>query len=483
MSQNDELILYFDLLAAVVRKYVRLWILVGPALFVAFLILMLLLFPQTYEATVSLSVQHAPNAGSGSSGLSALLGQTSQEKYIGVLKSRRLAEEVEKQIHLKSFYHLRTERDADDLLMHHVVPVDNANDGLLYVSVRLPGPARWALGADLRRTQVKELAAKAANLYAIALQHYYATSDNDRDSVLLRAGQRELERAQAAYHRASERLMAFVQHLKGITPDESPSVDTASTSGALESLYTDYGKTAAEISALEKTNTLLRAGVLKQLSHLSELPADDPLLRTARMNLALAENNYNQLVYAQQLSPTNPQVVQARAQVELARKALQQQEKGYLYRLDTQYIANQARLKALQAQENRILGLIKLAAQHLFVRRELSTQLALLEANQKLALATLQTVEEEAVRLRLSTVSGKSRISVVDSALPPRTGSPGLLTFGALSFILALLPLGYFIVRGYLRAVAERVAPPEFAEEAVLPKAEQAVEAERLPSR
>lgn len=481
MSQNDEIVLHLDQLALVVRRYLRLWVLIGPALFVVFLALLLFFFPQTYEATVSLSVQHTESPTS-SSGLSALLGQTSHEKYLGVLKSRRLAQQVESQIHLRDFYRLPSERDAVDMLMRHVVPVDNAADGLLYVTVKLPGPPRLAPGVAQRRSEVKGLAAKAANLYAVALRQYYASSDNDRDSVLLRAADRELAHAQAAYRRTSQRLVDFVHQLKGLPPDETPSVDSASSTTVLDSLYTEYGKTAYQISALSKSNALLRKDLLQQLSHLSILPADDPLLRTARANLMAAENNYNQLLYVQQFAPSNPQVVQARAQLELAKKALRQQEKGYLYKVDTEYLANQARLKVLQAQQNRILGLIKLAAQHLFIRRELSTKLALLDADQKLALAALQTAEGEAVRLRLSTVSGKSRISVVDTAIPPRTGSPGFLTFGAISFILALLPLFYLIPAGYIRAVAQRGTLPS-EEEAMLPTTDESVEVQHLPSR
>ena len=445
---EDTLIIYGNLLKSVISKWTKRWLVIGSSLFVLSIACFLFFLPQTDTATLSLSIQ---KTGASISALSALTGQTQETKYIGILKSRLLAETVENHFHLKNFYRLHSERDAYDMLMNSISPNDNASDGLLYVTFSLPAPPRLALGENQRRNQVANLTSDILNLYSKALKQYYATSDNDRDSVLIRTGIEEVRKARLRYVQATHDLMAFIDHLKRVSPESAPLSASQTSSSPIQSLYTQAAEAQTEISALEQTQRTQENGIRRQLEHLSSLPTEDPLLRIARENAALAQANIDQLTRVEQLAAENPQVIRARAQMALALRTLQQQKNSYLGQYPSQYLAAQTKLVAQQARLSQLESLIQRLAGHLSTQRILSARLALLEENQQADLATLKAADAEYTQMRINTVSGKSRISVVDSALPPRHSKPGLLLFAVFGMIIAILPFFVIIFVDYIK--------------------------------
>ncbi len=446
--QDKDVILDTALLARVCRRWMSVWKIIGPLLFVVLLLIFLLAVPQKYTATSSVSVQQSANT---SSPLSVLTGSSSSKKYIGILQSRKLAAEVESKVNLKSFYHLKTNRDAELKLQQSLGVNDSPADSLLHVSVTLSAPPRFWFWANAKRQQTSQLAAKAANAYVQQLKLYYSSSDNDVDSVLLRTGRQVVAKADAKYHAATSALIAFVQGLNDVSPAAAPS--TANNGGVaavtLSQLYSQEAAAETALAALNKTRTLQEEGLFRQLRNVNSLPAEDPLLRSARADLLNAQARYDDLTQVQQLASGNPEVVQARAALQLAARQLDNQKQGYYSNLTTAYIDTQTKIAQQRATLKSVLDLIRTASRQLAKQRGLSTEMALLQQNQKASLSALEAAQSEYVHLRLTSVSGQSRFLTVDTALSPRRSAPSLLLSLALSLLLTLLPLAALIAGSY----------------------------------
>ncbi|MDQ2798942.1 MAG: hypothetical protein M3Y13_04785, partial [Armatimonadota bacterium] len=132
--QQDDIIIDGSQLTRAFRRQLRIGIPLGLFLFGLLLLLALGLVPRSYTATVSIALQQPSG---GTSALAALTGAgAANKRYLGVLKSREMAETVERHVRLRDLYGARqfpTEEDAVTLLMKSVKPDDNAADGLLYV--------------------------------------------------------------------------------------------------------------------------------------------------------------------------------------------------------------------------------------------------------------------------------------------------------------------------------------------------------------
>src|SRR5438874_2322653 len=118
-------------LGQILRQRRRAIAALGLAVFAISLVAFLLLLPQTFTSTISISLQQPTSAiGSGLGQLFGL-GAGSNAKYIGVLRSERLAREVEHVANLHALYHLSTARKAIAKVQNSVKVENNASDGLL----------------------------------------------------------------------------------------------------------------------------------------------------------------------------------------------------------------------------------------------------------------------------------------------------------------------------------------------------------------
>lgn len=411
----------------------------GPAVLLLLALAQLFFLPQTYTAVASVSVMQSQAA----SPLAALAGQTEPHKYIGVLQSRALAEQVESKIHLQQLYNLPTHRKAVEKLMQIVQPDDNANEGLLYVSVSLAGPPKWAPGAELRREDIENAAAAAANTYVAGLRRFYSQTDNDKDSVLLRAGSQALARAEADYNSASHAVMNFVVSLRNVPIDRAPAGTGDNSSvgpNVITSLLTSEDQLNGRIQAAEAAKAATLAGTNRLLSHAAQMPEDDPLLMTSRYRLDTAIQRLKQLRESQQLGEDNPQVVQAKQDVAIAAAALATASNAALRGLTSASVKTESDIQSLIAERNAIAEEIHQEAVRMPVRRELTETFRQLEANQEIALSKLKEVEAKAADLQLSAVSGNSRVTSVDTALPPDSSTPGYarILLSALALVLVL---------------------------------------------
>ena len=405
--------------------------------------------PQSFTATTSVAVQTSSSGAGGA--LMALAGaETDTKRYIGVLKSRMAASQVEQVVHLRTFYHLKTEDDAIDMLIKGMKPDDNATDGLLYINVSLPGPARLQ-PAGARRNQVKRLAAIAANQYAAALRSYYTYNDTDRDSVLLRGADEELQRARANYKASTAQLRGFVSGLRNVDPRAATLADSDNATaggGEIGKLYEALAQVETQISSVQAGYGTERQMVQGQLQSIANIPAEDPLLTSARQ--AVAQDKTEIRLLRAQYGDSYPSVVRAGARLAADEAELARQITGIRSSKTSRQVSVQAQLESLKARRLTLQQQVVLAEKHLNIGRRLGGNLLEIKTEWQLALGALKTATEEAEKVRVENAAAQSRVAVVDVAEPPKNGSPGILVIVALSLVLALLCVAVAFVRAYL---------------------------------
>ena len=142
-----------NLIFIVFRRRLKLFLIVGVVLFALCLLVGFFLFPQSYTSTVSISIQ----SNSSPAGALALLGGSNgPKKYIGVIKSRRLIAEIDKVVNLRELLDFpdteKGQEEALDKVVKELKVEDNVNDGLLYITVNLSGPAKLASDPRGRRS-------------------------------------------------------------------------------------------------------------------------------------------------------------------------------------------------------------------------------------------------------------------------------------------------------------------------------------------
>lgn len=434
------------------RRQMRTWLWVGPLVFALFLLLALFLIPRTYTAAVSVAMQQpsAPN-----STLAILTGGGVNRRYQGILKSRDMAQTVERHVQLRQFYGIRTEEDAVTLLTKSIKLDDNAADGLLYINISLPGQPKLSLARYPTQAQVENKVAETANAYALALKEYYLTNDTDTGAVLLRGADKEVRQARADYEDQLEQVMAFSRGLRHVDPRSAPmsstgGTDSAVAAGGLGSLYSDLAHVEADLRSQQAAQKAQQEGVSRQLENLPQVPAGDPLLTDARSKVT---QDQTALAAALKLyGPENPAVIRAQTQLTADQAQLARQVQGVTNKLTTPNSSNEQQIQALNARETVLMKQIAEAERMVANHRDLSGELGRLQTEVSLRLDYLRTSLTEAARIRLENVSALSRMTVIDYALPPKSGSPGALTLGLGSF----LPVVFFfllaVTRDYLRS-------------------------------
>lgn len=474
-KSSDEISVDGARLRRAFRRQARLWLFLGPLGAGLLLLLLAALVPRTYTASTSVALQQPSGGGSA---LALLTGGSGSKRYLGVLKSRALAEAVERHVQLRQLYGVqtfKTEEDAAEFLMKSVKPDDSATDGLLYVAVSLPGPPKLALHASPTTAQAAATAADAANAYARGLKEYYATSDTDQGAALLRGADKEVRLARAHYDDALARSLDFTRGLSRVDPRSAPpltaavpadggrtgsfgsSADASTAASGLAGLYVALNQVNAELSATQAVRATGQALIGSQLRDLSRVPTDDPLLADARNRVIQDQSTYNES--SRLYGPENPSVIRAQTQLSVDQAVLDRQIQGVQKNLTTPDIRSAEQIKGLYARQTALLGQIASAQRHLGVSRRLSGEAARLQAEVGIQLAVLQTTLSEAAKIRLENASSLSRMTVIDTAIPPKNGEPGLTKLAAACLALAVLAFLVAVILEYLRAAPKSSSP------------------------
>lgn len=420
------------------------------------LLLALCLVPRTYTSSVSLAIQQ-PSPGGGALALLSGGAGGASKRFLGVLKSREAAEQVERHIHLQQLYgtgKFPTEEDAAEFLMKSVKPDDNTADGLLYITVTLPGQPKLSVRHSPREAQIKTVVAQAANDYALALKEYYRTSDTDQGAVLLRGADKEVRQARADYDDAFERAVNFSRGLRGVDPRSAPApgqtgTDTGNAGDALGMLYTSLAEVQAQLKADQAARQTRDTLTEQQIRNLSSVPADDSLLTTARSQVTQDQAAYNSAFKL--YGPENPLVIKAQTQLQIDQGQLARQIQGVKRRLTTPNLRSDEQIQSLYAKQAALLGQIAQAGRRLGIKRELSGEFTRLQTEVTIRLAVLSTTMTEAAKVRLENASAGSRMSIIDTAIPPQSGEPGLLRLSAACLGLVILAFLITVIRAYLR--------------------------------
>lgn len=468
----------------------RLWLWLGP-LSAALLFLALgVLVPRTYTATTSVALQQS----SGASPLAQLagVGGGGGKRYLGVLKSRELAAAVERHVQLRQVYGTKvfpTEEAAISLLMNSVKPDDNAADGLLYIAVTLPGPPKLALHPSPSVPQVEDAAADAANDYALALKEYFATSDTDQGAALLHGADRQVRLARAGYEDALARSLDFTRGLSRVDPRSLPAaagagqasggddssapassaaapsppgrgIDSETAASGLAGLYQTLNQVQAQLSETQAVRATGQALIGTQIQDLSKVPTDDPLLTDVRSRVTQDRIVYRTLsaLYPPGSEDLHPNLLAARQRLEFDQADLNRQVEGIKQRLTTPDVRSAEQIKGLYAKQAKLVAQIASAQQHLGISRQLSGEAGRLATEVAIQLDVLRTTLSEAAKIRLDNASSLSRMSIIDAALPPKSGEPGTAKLAAACLALAIAGFLVGIVVDYFRLAPPRPA-------------------------
>ncbi len=460
ITPDSDLALDTRMLLRLTRNRMKTWLVLAPGVFIVCVALQGLVQSQKYSATATMSMESS-EPGPSSSPLAILTGASSDSKVIGLLESRRLALMVAKRVPIQRAYGLPNELAAAGMLTKGIKAEVNSSTGLLEVTITLPGPPLLAPGTGVRKKQICDLTAACANAYSKALGDYYSQYDNTRDSVIQRSAKHELALARRDYDTASNNVLDFLNSLKTYDPRTSPDTSTAAN---LAQFYQEAASTDASLQAALAAQSDKASGIHRQLTDINHLPLEDPFLQAERERLSQAQLQYHELTQVEMLANQNPLVVRAAARLAAAQAALDRQETAYRQYYTTDSVTMSANIASLRAKLTAITNAIRASAKRLPAQRDLAYQMDQLKGEQQLQFGRLKETLTRYVDVKLSTVSGRSRVTVVDTALAPQSGAPGLIRIFVLSVFACIVVCMFQLGRDYLRefeATSAATAPPK----------------------
>jgi uncharacterized protein involved in exopolysaccharide biosynthesis len=381
-----------------------------------------------------------------------LIGPTGANKtYLGILESRSFAEHAEDIVNLRALYDLPTRDDAVEMVQNAAKAEENVLDGLTYIHVSLPGPARLAPDRNGMREKVRRTTATIANAYSTEFRRYLKENDTERDSVMRRQAETEMTSARSNYQQALNKWLAFVKspgNAKALMYSGSErAANVARSSSApseIAALYQSRADIEQQIAAAKARNTATNDILRNSGKDMRNWPQEEPLLMEARAQVSTARELLDQRRIS--LAETHPQVVDAKKQLALAEQRLQEQATTILKGTTSDTI----RMQALQASSDMVNRQIAEVEKNFQTGSEQAAQLQVLSYEVGLRLKVLETAASRYSELILSTVPAQNRMNIMDTALPPRFGKPGIGTILAVSLFMPLLIIGVWFVIEYV---------------------------------
>ncbi len=444
----------FPLLRDILRRKAATLALVGLVVGGGYALRQLYSAPQQFMSECSVAMQQSGPVGI-PSGLSALLGGAGggSHKYMGLLASRMMAEKVERRLDLAQRLRLSSRKEAVNLLRNGMKPDDSSFEGLLIIHFVMEAPPVKAPGSERKAEQVRQLVAEVANEYADELADFYSESNSEGANALLKIVQNERRDARENYQRATTRLRNFVFSWKDKPVTSTPVGNNIESNGPdyLFSLYNQIDQIDADMRATLVAQEASKKLHAEQVKNIPILPAEDSLLNSARSRLSAAESNFKRVSDA--YNPEARAYQEAEDNVRHAKEDLAQQLKGIQKLQTTDQMDTR---KQLDVQKDRRASLVKLATKaesNLFSRRDLAWRMEQLRTDQGIAQQRMQAAEVKAVDVRLSTLTGKSKISILDDALPPDTNMQGNSSPARASILIALFAMALVTAFEYMRGL------------------------------
>lgn len=444
---------------SILIRRARIWLPTAVGLFLLFLLAGFFIVPQSYSATTSLSMQSSTMP----SAAAALLGGAAgPRKYIGVLKSRSMAEEVDRSVGFREMLGLPPTAEgqtmAIDKVVHDLRVDDNVADGLLYITVNLSGPPKMGRDPEGRKQRLPAAAALAANRYADALRRFLRDSDTDKEQVLLKSGQVQVRDAERDYMRKLDALGDYIKQHRDIVavaatrvPSPSlqsagsPSTESSPEQAELGALYLTRNALRRQIASLDTLAARTRSFLTANGDRIDSMPAEDPLLLQSRRQVTEAAQRLKnlQITYGN----AKPEVRQAMEQLKIAQDHLHNQVQSILHG----ETSDQIKRVALQAEYDTVLQQILISERDLYRSRKEGFALTRLQYDVQIALDVLRAKLSKYAEMQVQTVSAQSRMAVVDVARPPLHPSPGIAMIIAFSAAMAAAAVGLMLLIEYQR--------------------------------
>ena len=420
------------LIRSLYRKRRAVWIVLAIFVFIVSYGIGLFFYPQNFTTTASLSLS---SSSGGTSQLALLAGAGSgKAKYIGPLKSRRFAEQVEKRAHLKDLYHLANDDEAIEKLQRGIRFDDNTTDGLLYITMTLDAPAKMAPNSEAIRKRVQNTTAIVCNAYGIALKDYIINNDTDKELVLLRAADNLLKQNRASYDFAVNKWINFVRDTKSTSLGMSGSGSTQSPEiAALQALFIKRGQLEIQVRSTDAAIAGARKIVGGTTSALATMPTEDVLLTETRRRYDEAQRELQNLRI--QYAEESPPIRRAKERLQVAETHMHQQAQAILAGHTSENIKRQA----LDVEYATVVSQIAQVERSIEVSKAAATSFERLHAEVELALKVLEATATRQAELKIQTESAASRTAVVDDARPPARSRPGVLMTTLVCGLLAIL--------------------------------------------
>jgi hypothetical protein len=455
-----------SLAKTIVQRRFKAWVAFGLLISAGLALYCLYVFPQTYSAKVSLSLQRSSSPSSPLSSLVGGLAGGGGRTYMGVLNSRQFAEKVEKRVKIQRIYGLPTFDDAVERIQKGTKAEENLTDGLTYVTVTLPALARFAPDPNGLRAKVKKATADIANAYAVELGRYMKTSDTDSGLAMQRQAELAVKKARSDYDSIVNKLALFIRNPKhgealafagGPPPTSSSpsnSARSATASTEVTSLYLQRAELEQKITEAKSRTAGIKDMLTRPDEDILKIPDEDPVLGQARAQVNEAQLRLDQLRIS--LANENPQVLEAKKQYDIALKRFKEQLGALLKGQTTDTV----KLRAMEASAEVVKRQIKEVERNFQVGSEHTTELEILKNEVELRLKVLETASSRNAEMAFSAVTAQNRMSIIDEARPPLYGKPGLATMLVMSLFMPLLFIGAWFVIEY---VLNSTRPPRFA--------------------
>jgi len=462
---EDEERLHIDpaLLKRILRKRRYALALGTLVLFATLLLAGVLILPQTYTSTTSMSIQRAMSPGSDL--LHLIRPDTGSLQYKGVLHSRKLAAIVENRVNVMQALNLHSHEEAIGLISQGLLEEEKP-DGLVYVSESLNGAPLLLSGGSAKKALMGRTAAQVANTYVAVLREYMTNTDNNQGAVLRRAAEKQLLQATTEFQRSFTAVRNFIHKNRR---DPIASAGYSQAPSELSTLETALLQAQADLQSRTTAMNARRSKIEKLAGGRGGLTTEDDLMKEARSRVASAELRLKQLRV--QFGEAHPQVRRAREDLRIAEGMLEKERSAVVGGKSSEQARAEAEVEGLQRRYDTVRAQVDQVLKSYASSRDKSMDFEYLRRAMDLQFEVLKATETSVAGVRASTVAPQSQIISVDEAIPSRTGSPApgriALVCAILAIAIAIAGIGleYLVLSYRARRLAtleqSAVSPPQ----------------------
>lgn len=381
--------------------------------------------------------------------------------FEAVLNSERAAMNVARTVGVQQLWQLKDDEDVRQFMNEALSSKVNNIDRSMIISAKVEGtPMVRSLGdlfdraaADQRDERYRQAAKEMVEALTAEMDSIANDMMLDRTRARLEGVEDQLAVEQAKFDKLRQRLTELQR--RHATPDVASKAQLLGSQAAEWRAQIDYLE--AEIANKRSSLTTLGRQVAWQLDHLSELPAEDPLLQAARAKYREARRRFQEA--SKLYGSESPEVLRSAQDLRLAEEALREEADAARKQGTPEMQALRVSLAGLERQRSELVrGWLQREAE---IRElpsaaaELTMAIAEVEQQAKV-IATLRANQTSA---ELDYISNGVRWSVLDAPrVPVRKAGPRLSFLMVAGALLGAVVLAPFAWRDLLRRLSEQLA-------------------------